>query len=261
MLQSSLQQIIDSFNGNVGLLVKDLKRDNVIANYQSEKMVVSASIIKVPIMLAVLKEKIVLSKEIILKEEDKVAFSVIAEQNQSEYSIEELIIWMIITSDNTATNLLIDLLGEDKINAIIKEIGMKKTFLNRKMMDFEAIEKGKNNYTSLQDMLVLMEKLYHGKLYSKEISEYAISILKRQRDSGMLKRYIVDNVIVAHKGGELDYLNHDIGIFYTKKTDYFIGVSITDALNNEEAYKVIGKLSKVIYEYLGKEQPDEVCNY
>ena len=157
---------------------------------------------------------------------------------------------MIISSDNTACNVLIDILGMDNINSTIKSLNMNNTILERKMMDYKSIEAGKNNYTSLQDMLILFEGLYKGNIASKEICRRALNTLKNQRDNGMLKRYIKDNIVLANKTGELDDLNNDVGIIYTKKMDYFIGVFVQDLNSNDEGYKIIGDISKIAYENL-----------
>lgn len=156
---------------------------------------------------------------------------------------------MIISSDNSATNVLIDILGLDNINNTVDKFSMNSTKLQRKMMDFKAIDEGKNNYTSLNDMLLLMEGLYRGNIEEKEICRRALETLKNQRDNSMLKRYIKDNVVLANKTGELDNLNNDVGIFYTKNIDYFIGVFAQNVNNNLEGCKIIGSISKVIYEY------------
>ena len=194
--------------------------------------------------------RIPLGTKINITSHNKVDFSIITEQNLSECTFEELITWMIISSDNSATNVLIDLLGMDKINKRINSLNMKNTSLQRKMMDFNAIEEGKNNFTSLNDMLTIMEGLYRGEIINKEVSKRAINIMKNQRDNRMLKRYIDENVVLANKTGELDNLNNDVGIFFTKSINYFIGVFISNAKDNNEACTTIGKLSKIVYEYL-----------
>ena len=73
--------------------------------------------------------------------------------------------------------------------------------------------------------------------------------MKNQRDNTMLKRYIQENIVLANKTGELHNLNNDVGIFYTKRADYFIGVFVHNVRDNEQAYKIIGKLSKKVYNY------------
>jgi len=253
MLENELKEIIEKCDEDISMLVKNLSSDEILLNYNGEKIYPSASIIKIPIMIEALSKaddlQIPLLSKIKIKDSDKVDFSIITEQNLTQCTVLELITWMIIDSDNTATNVLIDLLAMDKINERINSLAMKDTKLQRKMMDFEAIKEGKNNYTSLKDMLVVMEGLYRGKIINKEVSKRAIDIMKNQRDNSMLKRYITENVVVANKTGELDNLNNDVGIFYTKRADYFIGIFVHKAQNNQKAHEIIGKLSKKVYDY------------
>ena len=253
MLTNRINYIIKNSSADIAVLVKDLKEDKVIFKYNEDKKYVSASIIKVPIMIEALSRvdlgEINLDDKFNIGDDNKVDFSVITEQDLKECTFEELIEWMIISSDNTATNVLIYILGLENINDRIKKLNMKNTLLERKMMDFKAIEYGRNNYTSLNDMLIAMEGLYRGVLISSEMSLKAIDILKNQRDNFMLKRYIRDNVTLANKTGELDKLNNDVGIFYTKNHNYFIGIFVHDVKKNKDAYEIIGKISKEVYDY------------
>lgn len=253
MLKIELKEIIEKYDADIAVLVKNFSSDEVLFNYNGEKVYSSASIIKIPIMIEALSKadnlEIPLLSQIKIKDSDKVAFSIIAEQNLTECTFLELITWMIISSDNTAANVLIDLLGIDKINDRINSLGMQNTKLQRKMMDFEVIKENKNNYTSLEDILIIMEGLYKGEVINKEISKIAIDIMKSQRDNNMLKRYIKEKVVLANKTGELENLNNDVGIFYTKAADYFIGVFVNNAKSNQEAYEIIGSLSKKVYNY------------
>jgi len=253
VLVNELKEIIEKCDADISMLVKDLSHNEILFNYNEEKVYPSASIIKIPIMIEALSKadnlEIPLLTKIKIKDSDKVDFSIVTEQNLTECTFLELITWMIISSDNTATNVLIDVLGIDKINDRIKSLGMKNTSLQRKMMDFQAIKEGKNNFTSLKDMLVVMEGLYRGEIINKEVSKKAIDIMKNQRDNTMLKRYIQENIVLANKTGELHNLNNDVGIFYTKRADYFIGVFVHNVRDNEQAYKIIGKLSKKVYNY------------
>ena len=253
MLKNELTEIIKQHKEDIGILVKDLSNNEILFNYNEEKKYPSASIIKVPIMIEALSKadtlEIPLLEQFKIEDSNKVAFSVITEQNLEECTFLELITWMIINSDNSATNVLIDILGIDNINERIKSLRMINTTLQRKMMDFKAIEEGKNNYTSLEDMLNVMEGLYKGEIINREVSKRAIDIMKNQRDNSMLKRYIMENVTLANKTGELDNLNNDVGIFYTKKADYFIGIFVNNARNNQQGAEIIGKLSKKVYDH------------
>lgn len=253
MLKNELKEIIGKYDDDISVLVKNFSNDEVLFNYREEKIHPSASIIKIPIMIEALSKadnlEIPLLSLIKIKDSDKVDFSIIAEQNLSECTFLELITWTIISSDNTAANVLINLLGMDKINDRIISLGMKNTKLQRKMMDFEAIKDNKDNYTTLEDALTLMENLYKGEVINKEISKMAIDIMKNQRDNSMLKRYIKENTILANKTGNLNNLNSDVGIFYTKVADYFIGVLVENTSSNQKACEIIGSISKKVYNY------------
>ncbi len=76
---------------------------------------------------------------------------------------------MIIISDNTATNALIELLGYEEINKMAEFLNCKNTVLQRKMMDFEAAKLGKENLTTPMDMALIMEKIYNKSILSENL--------------------------------------------------------------------------------------------
>ncbi len=157
---------------------------------------------------------------------------------------------MIIISDNTATNVLIDLLGYEEINKMAELLNCKNTVLQRKMMDFEAVKLGKENLTTALDMALIMEAIYNKTILSEKSCNMMIDILKRQRHRDKLPRYIVDDVALANKTGELDGINHDIGIFYLRNLDYLIGGYLP--LMEKMIYqgkKTIGRISETVYKY------------
>lgn len=83
-----------------------------------------------------------------------------------EVTIRDLCNLMIILSDNTATNVLIDRLGIDEINKTIKNLGLKNTILSRKMYDMESKKLGNENYFSLSDMAIILESIHNETLIS-----------------------------------------------------------------------------------------------
>ena len=242
---------------NVKLIVKHAGTNQFLLTKDIDDVFSSASLIKVPILLAVLdylEEKNESIHQIVkVAKENRVDFSVLTELEAKEATLHELLVWMIITSDNTATNVLVDFLGLESLNQYFNKIGLNQTRIQRKMMDFVQLEKGLDNLTTARDMAFLFTAIYRQKLLSKKHSELALDILSRQRVHDSLKRYIADDVKVAHKTGSLETVEHDVGIVFSKKTAYIIGVFVTDHANNEEAKKLIGKLSKIVYDYLGKE--------
>jgi len=253
MLDKSLQQFINDKDAEISIMLKDLKKDEVIYRYRESRQIPSASIIKILIMLEamnqVVKGRFSLDEEIVIKDEDKVEYSIITELDINRYTFKDIITLMIIVSDNTATNVLIDLLGMKNINRIARDLDLKNTALQRKMMDFEAVKLGRQNYTSPLDMANVFELIYKKEILNEDMCNLMIDILKRQKDKEMLSRYLPPETIIAHKTGELENLNHDIGIIYLDEIEYILGVFVTDSQGNLEAKEIIGRISKIVYDY------------
>ena len=256
-MEKIIRNLIDKVPCNVKLFVKDAGANHFLMAKDLDDVFSSASLIKVPILLAVLDyieaEDQSLQQSIKVLPENLVDFSVLTELQVEECSLHDLLVWMIITSDNSATNVLIDFIGMEKLNQYFKKIGLVDTKIQRKMMDFIQLAKGFDNVTTAGDMAKLFTAIYRKELLSTKYNELAIEILSRQRIVESLKRYIVDDVQMAHKTGSLDTVEHDAGIVFSNKIDYIIGVFITEHNGNEDAKRIIGKISKIVYDYLGKE--------
>ena len=169
-------------------------------------------------------------------------------------SLRELAVWMIVLSDNTSTNALIDALGFRAVNEYAASLGLRKTALRRKMLDFASREAGIDNVTSASDMFLLFKHLFREG--ARDFSE-AIEILRRQRSHDKLTRYIWEDVSIAHKTGGLDYLSHDAGVFSFKAKDYkeeniidvFAGVFLWNTKDSKGDDRLIGRIGRLIFEY------------
>lgn len=256
MLKEKILQEINHMEGNISFIVKDLNEDKYILEHEVHKIYPSASTIKILIMIEAMNQvnKGIYSLEdmIKIKEDNRVDYSIISELLIDEYRFLDLITLMIIVSDNTATNILIDLLGYDNINKMGESLGLKDTYLRRKMIDFQAAKEGRENTTSIRDMGILLENIYNRSIVSPEHCIKMEKILQKQQHKDLLTRYIVEDITIGHKSGELHNLNHDVGIVRLKNKDYIIGVFVSKAKNNIEAKKIIGKVSKIVYDYFNK---------
>jgi beta-lactamase class A len=131
---------------------------------------------------------------------------------------------MVTRSDNTAANLLIDLLGRKYLNAYFKRIGLRNTNLSREMMDFKYRKKGIENYTTSKDVSVLLEKMYKGTFINATVSRQCLALLKRQKVKDRIPRKLPRDVVVAHKTGLERSVCHDAGIVFTSNGDFLICV-------------------------------------
>ena len=218
---------------------------------------VSASTIKVFILLAALDEvrrgRLALDTPVSVTAEDILPDTGVFVDGPGMHPLEELLVWMIVLSDNTATNVLIGLLGAECINAAACSVGTKNTVLEHKVLDWDAVSAGRNNYTSAEDLLRVFRALYDETVLTPELCALARSILRRQRDTRMLTRYIWQDVPCAHKTGGLDRLSHDAGVFELPGRPYFIAVLIWDAPDIDGDEPLAGRVSKLVFDYYSQE--------
>ena len=253
MLKEEILKSIDFEKMKCSFVVKNLKTGEC-ASYNDKQVVPSASIIKVFIMGEILRQvkegKLSLKQRIVVEKDVKVPFSILTILDDgNSYSLADIITLMIVQSDNTASNILSDLAGMDNVNNFIRSLGLKDSVLQRKMMDFNARKEGRENYTTASEMSEMMELLYNGKVVDKDISAYMLDVMKKQLDTSMMMLNIPDETVVAHKTGELDFLDHEAGIVYTDNGDYIFCVLVWDAISNNYARQALGTISKVVYDY------------
>ena len=174
--KKEIEKIISQVEGKVCVNFYDLNKIDGFSINGNEK-VLSASMIKLLILAELLKKasenKFSLSDTITITNFMKTeGDGVLKELNTGHhFTLKELATLMIIVSDNQATNILIDFLGMENINLLGKELGLKESFLGRKMMDTEARKNGYDNYTCADDISLLLKLIYQEKLINKEASQ------------------------------------------------------------------------------------------
>lgn len=159
----------------------------------------------------------------------------------------KLIELMIVESDNTATNILINILGKDSINKYAHSLGCFNTSLERSMMDFAAREAGVDNYTSPADMNVLLRRIYSKSCIDPASDYHMLKILLGQTDKCKFPLLLPQNIPIAHKTGELDGIEHDSGIFLTDPP-YILTIMTCDLPSEEQGRNTIAELSRMIYD-------------
>lgn len=258
-LQAKLAAILDAFPAKSALHCVDLTSGEVMASLRAETRVVSASTIKVALLFCALEDvmagKLALDAHISIAPEDFREDTRVfePEYRQDGCSLWEMLYWMIVLSDNTATNAVISTLGYDHINAYCARLGLQSTACQRKMLDWTAVREGRNNYTSALDQFRLYEMLYRGEILNEELRAVAVDFLSRVRSFDELQRYIPDAVTVWHKPGGLDHLTHDAGVFFLKGRPYFLGVFTWDGPSMDgqpEQARLIGRVSRLVYDFM-----------
>lgn len=162
----------------------------------------------------------------------------LAQNNEEPINGKPLREWlepMIQKNDDRATNVLIDHYGIDQMNAYFKEQGYQDTKLERRMLDIN-VKSDKDNYTSLNDCLKLLEKLYDQK--EQEPQKTMIAIMEGQKLRTKIPHKLPKDLKVANITGEQDQVENDIGIVFTKDDPYAIVVltkEVPDIVKTREA--------------------------
>jgi beta-lactamase class A len=160
--------------------------------------------------------------------------------------LEDLAAFMLSVSDNTATNILIDMLGMDGINVSARRIGARGTELRRKMMDFASARAGRDNYTTALDTALVLEEI----LKNRRMTE----MLSVQKSSSGLPALLpfddMDDVeaVLIHKTGGLQGIFHDAGVFFYS-SDPVVAVALTSgAATGKEGQAFCASVGKIVYD-------------
>ena len=236
-LQDALRARIASFDGTVSLFAKNLDTGESVGIRQAEP-VRTASTIKLPILLAVLDQvaagKAKWTEPLTIAARDKVSGSGVIGTELSDgvqLPLQDVVHLMIVLSDNSATNMILERFTADAVNAYLDKIGLKTTRSMRQVRgdgsDLKAAEGwsaagklpenqkyGIGRSTPL-DMVSILEKLERGEIVSPEASREILAILKRCHDDTGVRRRLGD-VPIANKTGALDALRSDVALVWSK---------------------------------------------
>jgi len=158
----------------------------------------------------------------------------------------DLATMMVAVSDNSATNVLIDRVGMENVNALMDSLGLTHTRLRRKMMDLKAASEGRENVSTPREMMTLLGAVYRGKVLNKGMTDDFLRILSTHKDS-WIPRSLPDNLRVADKPGSLEGVRNDSGVVFAKNRPFVICVMTTYLRNEREGEEAISKIALAAY--------------
>ena len=188
---------------------------------RADEVFPAASVIKLPLVMALYADAA--RGEIDLDERARVGervdgTGVLRHMRDVEaVSLRDLAMLSIIVSDNTATNLLVDRFGLERVNQRLREWGCAESRFARKMYDLEAAKCGKENVMTARETASLMLRLLRGDCGDRATSDAVLAILGECQDRTMLRRYLPYGAKVAHKTGTLDESRNDAAIIHGER--------------------------------------------
>jgi beta-lactamase class A len=262
-LDDQVKPLVASFKGKVSLFAKNLDTGETYA-FSADERVRTASTIKIAVMIEafarVAEGKIKWTDEVVLTKEKKVSGSgILTELSDGLHlTLRDAVNLMMILSDNTATNLVLEVLTTDAVNVRMEALGFKNIKIMRRIGSGGESVAGKDpenkkyglGMATPREMVVVMERLERGEIISPAASKEMIDLMKREQGRNAIGRSLW-TVPMASKYGALDRLRSAVGILYTKKGKIAMAISCDEMPEtmwsvDNPAYLLMSRLSEVI---------------
>jgi beta-lactamase class A len=221
------------FPGRVGFAAWDLTEHEPVT-WHAERVVHPASTIKVLILIAALRKVhrggLTLNGELSLPALSGRArgSGVLWElADVRRMSLRDLLTLMIVISDNTATNLVIDAVGFTAINQCAVDLGCDATRIDRHLM------RSGGKSTSALDQARILDALVSGIALPAELTRCALSLLARQQVRDRLPALLPGGATSWNKTGELPGVRHDVGLIGSGTQPRVVVAVLVDELTDE----------------------------
>lgn len=274
LLLDHLQQRIGDFPGTVSLYARNLDSGDIVT-VRGTDPVRTASTIKLPILCAVsdavARGQAKWTDPLTVTAAEKVSGSGIIAAEISDgvqFPLRDVTHLMMVLSDNTATNMILERFGADMVNAYLDRIGIQTTRSMRKILGSGAAaglsaagklpenQKYGLGKSSPRDMVAILEKLERGEIVNADVSKEILNVMKRCQDGTCIRRHLGEYPI-ANKTGSLDALRSDVGIVYSKGGRIAMAITVDgipkpDWSPDNPGSLLIADLAKMIVEGMAK---------
>ena len=154
--------------------------------------------------------------------------------------VRDLVERAITTSSNLATNLLIDLVTADSVQATVDALGAGGMRVLRGVEDLQAFRAGLSNETTAAALATLLVALRDGRAVSPEASAAMLDVLDDQRFDEMIPAGLLPGTRVAHKTGWITRIHHDAAVVYPEGAPPYVLVVLIEGVDDREVSAGIG---------------------
>lgn len=256
-LQADLDRTAASLDGVMGIYAQNLDTGQTFA-VNADRVFPQGSSIKIPILITLLRQdqqgRLHLSDRIVVRRAEMVGGSGVLQDfgdGTSSLALRDLAALMVVLSDNTATNILIDRVGMAKVDAEIREAGLTHTLLARKMMDQAAERVDHENVSTPREMATLIEKLDRGRLLDAAHTAMALHLLEDYKETP-LRGGVPAGITVADKPGSLPGVECDSGVVLLQGAPYVLSVMTAYDRDNAAADSAITSASRDVFTYFDR---------
>ena len=250
---AALKEIVAQTRGVTGVAALDLTSGEMFGINES-LVFPQGSAIKIPVLMEVWKQaregafslddRRPVSKKVMVAGSGVLQFF---SDGRSELSIRDLAVMMIWLSDNTATNILIDMVGKDRINTTMASLGCAQTKVQRRMIDEAASARDEENLSTPSDAVRIMKILFDGTFLDRKACDEMLEILKYPK-SGDIKRGVPSGVPIAFKPGGIAGVQTEWAIVFAERRPFAVAImqNYRSATDSSDPMKEIGA---VLYDY------------
>jgi beta-lactamase class A len=251
-LESTINDVDHTLDGVLGVAILDLGTGKKFLLHADE-VFPQASSIKVAVLAELFRQaqagKLKLTDLYTVQASDLVPDSDVMgglTPGVTRITLRDLATLMVAVSDNSATNVLIDRVGMENVNALMDSLGLAHTRLRRKMMDLKAASEGRENVSTPGEMMTLLEDLYRGKVLNKEMTDDFFKVLSTHKSS-FIPRDLPEGLKIANKPGELEGVRNDSGVVFVENRPYVICVMTTYLRRERDGEEAITRISGAAY--------------
>ena len=252
-LEATINGVDRNLEGVLGVAILDLTTGQKYFLHADE-VLPTASSIKIAILAELYRQaqqgKIKLGDLYTLQSSDLVGGSGIAgalTPGVTRLTIRDVAVLMISVSDNSATNIIIDRIGIENVNALLDSLSLTQTRLRRKMMDVKAAGEGRENIATPREMVTLLESLYRGRVLNKPMTKDFFTLLSVHKES-YIPRELPEDLRIANKPGELEGVRNDSGIVFTGSRPFAISVMTTYLRREKDGGDAIVRIATAAYQ-------------
>ena len=251
-LDATIHDVDRNLDGVMGVAVQDLTSGQTLF-LQPDEVFAQASSIKIAVLaelyLQVQHGQLMLTDLYTVQKSDLVPDSDIMyglTPGVTKITLRDLATMIVTVSDNSATNVLIDRVGMDNVNALLGSLGLSHTRLRRKMMDLKAAAEGRENISTPREMMTLLDQLYRGKVLNQEMTGDFFTMLSTHKDS-WIPRDLPEGLKIADKPGSLEAVRNDSGVIFLENRPYILCVMTAYLRNERDGEEAISKISLATY--------------
>lgn len=232
-------------------------------SFHGDRQFGAASTVKIPIMVELYRQidrgERTLDDRFTMRAEDKAVGSgvMLHLHDGMEFTLNDLIYLMISISDNTATNILIDMAGMDNVNATMRSLGMANSLLGRKMKGRPAEAGEQENWATPNDYAHAVQAILNGTAASKAACEAMVAMLEKQQNTRRISRYLPqgEGIRWGSKTGSVKGVTNDVGFVTTPQGTLIVSAFCENLPDQHVGEQVIGNLSRAAMRATGIVEP------